>query len=391
MGMGVKVRVWGDYALFSRPEMKVERCSYDVITPSAARGILEAIYWHPGMKWCIDKIYVKKPVKFTSVRRNEVKSKVSASKVLEAYNGGMKPLYLSSKEEIVQRASLLLSDVEYVIEAHFEMTEKANETDNPGKFKDIIMRRLKRGACYSMPYFGCREFPANFELCNEEEIHTAYDDVEEKDFGFMLYDIDYSDEENLSPMFFRAIMKAQLRGFEGEAASVYFGVFDEMILQQKKDFSFQGRNKRPPLDNMNAMLSFVYTLLTNTIASSLECVGLDPYVGYLHTERPGRVSLALDMIEELRAVLADRFVLSLVNKKIVNGKNFTKKENGAVLMDDELRKKLLVEWQKKKKETITHPFLKEKVEWGMVPYVQAMLLARYLRGDLDSYPVFLWK
>lgn len=185
--------------------------------------------------------------------------------------------------------------------------------------------------------------------------------------------------------------KAQLRGFEGEAASVYFGVFDEMILQQKKDFSFQGRNKRPPLDNMNAMLSFVYTLLTNTIASSLECVGLDPYVGYLHTERPGRVSLALDLIEELRAVLADRFVLSLVNKKIVSGKNFTKKENGAVLMDDEIRKKLLVEWQKKKKETITHPFLKEKVEWGIVPYVQAMLLARYLRGDLDSYPVFLWK
>ena len=185
--------------------------------------------------------------------------------------------------------------------------------------------------------------------------------------------------------------KAQLRGFEGEAASVYFGVFDEMILQQKKDFSFQGRNKRPPLDNVNAMLSFVYTLLTNTIASSLECVGLDPYVGYLHTERLGRVSLALDMIEELRAVLADRFVLSLVNKKIVSEKNFTKKENGAVLMDDEIRKKLLVEWQKKKKETITHPFLKEKVEWGMVPYVQAMLLARYLRGDLDGYPVFLWK
>ena len=188
-----------------------------------------------------------------------------------------------------------------------------------------------------------------------------------------------------------SISREQLRGYEGEAASIYFGVFDELILQQKKDFSFQGRNKRPPLDNMNAMLSFVYTLLTNTIASSLECVGLDPYVGYLHTERPGRVSLALDMIEELRAVLADRFVLSLVNKKIVNGKNFTKKENGAVLMDDELRKKLLVEWQKKKKETITHPFLKEKVEWGMVPYVQAMLLARYLRGDLDSYPVFLWK
>ena len=185
--------------------------------------------------------------------------------------------------------------------------------------------------------------------------------------------------------------KEQLRGFEGEAASVYFGVFDEMILQQKKDFVFHGRSKRPPMDNMNAMLSFVYTLLTNMIASALECVGLDPYVGYLHTERPGRVSLALDMIEELRAVLADRFVLTLVNKKIVSGKNFTQKENGAVIMDDELRRRLLTEWQNKKKETITHPFLKEKVEWGMVPYVQAMLLARYLRGDLDSYPVFLWK
>lgn len=185
--------------------------------------------------------------------------------------------------------------------------------------------------------------------------------------------------------------KEQLRGFEGEAASVYFGVFDELILQQKREFYFHGRSKRPPQDNMNAMMSFVYTLLTNNITSALECVGLDPYVGYLHTERPGRVSLALDLIEELRAVLADRFVLSLVNKRIVNGKNFTQKENGAVLMTDELRKKLLTEWQSKKKETITHPYLNEKVEWGMVPYVQAMLLARYLRGDLDSYPVFLWK
>ena len=185
--------------------------------------------------------------------------------------------------------------------------------------------------------------------------------------------------------------KEQLRGYEGEAASVYFGVLDELILQQKKDFTFQGRNKRPPLDNMNAMLSFVYTLLTNTITSALECVGLDPYVGYLHTDRPGRASLSLDLIEELRSVLADRFVLSLVNKKIVSGKNFKKKENGAVLMDDELRKCLLTEWQKKKKETITHPYLKEKVEGGMVPYVQAMLLARYLRGDLDGYPAFLWK
>lgn len=185
--------------------------------------------------------------------------------------------------------------------------------------------------------------------------------------------------------------KEQLRGYEGEAASIYFGVFDQMILQQKKDFAFHGRNKRPPLDPVNALLSFVYTLLTNTITSALETVGLDPYVGYLHTDRPGRASLSLDLIEELRAVLADRFVLSLINKKMVSGKNFSRKENGAVLMDEEVRKRVLTEWQNKKKEVITHPFLKEKVEWGMVPYVQAMLLARYLRGDLDGYPVFLWK
>lgn len=197
-------------------------------------------------------------------------------------------------------------------------------------------------------------------------------------------------KENLK-LIQNAETKEQLRGYEGESASIYFGVFDELILQQKKDFKFNGRNKRPPQDNVNAMLSFVYTLLTNQIASALECVGLDPYVGYLHTDRPGRVSLALDMIEEFRAVYADRFVLSLINKKIVNSKNFSRKENGAVLMDDDLRKKILIEWQERKKEVITHPFLKEKVEWGMVPYVQAMLLARYLRGDLDGYPVFLWK
>ena len=185
--------------------------------------------------------------------------------------------------------------------------------------------------------------------------------------------------------------KDRLRGFEGGAASVYFGVFDELILQQKKDFSFSGRNKRPPTDYVNAMLSFVYTLLTNNIAAALETVGLDPYVGVLHTERPGRVSLALDLIEELRPVLADRFVLSLINKKIVQRGDFLKKENGAVLMKVEARKRFLTEWQNRKKEMLTHPYLQEKIEWGMVPYVQAMLLARYLRGDLEAYPPFLWK
>lgn len=183
----------------------------------------------------------------------------------------------------------------------------------------------------------------------------------------------------------------QLRGYEGEAASVYFGVLDELILQQKKEFIFNGRNKRPPMDNVNAMLSFAYTLLTNMVASALESVGLDPYVGFMHTDRPGRVSLALDLVEELRAVFADRFVLTLINRKMLSGKDFTRKEDGAVIMNDKARKMFLSEWQNKKKEMITHPYLKEKVEWGMVPFVQSMLLVRHLRGDLDAYPPFFWK
>ena len=183
----------------------------------------------------------------------------------------------------------------------------------------------------------------------------------------------------------------RLRGLEGEAASTYFRAFDELILQQKKDFIFQGRNKRPPMDNVNALLSFVYTLLANSMASALEAVGLDPYVGFMHTDRPGRCSLALDMMEELRSSFADRFVLTLINKKIVTGKQFKKSENGAVILKEDARKVVLIEWQKRKKEEIVHPFLEEKVEWGLVPFVQAMLLARYLRGDLEEYPPFLWK
>lgn len=182
-----------------------------------------------------------------------------------------------------------------------------------------------------------------------------------------------------------------LRGFEGQAASRYNLVFDDMILQQKKDFYFYGRNRRPPLDNVNAMLSFAYTLLTNDMTSALESVGLDAYVGFLHRDRPGRASLALDMIEELRGVYADRFVLTLINKKIVSSKGFEKKENGAVIMNDETRKIFINAWQEKKQQQIQHPYLGEKISWGLVPYTQALLLARYLRGDLDEYPPFLWK
>lgn len=183
----------------------------------------------------------------------------------------------------------------------------------------------------------------------------------------------------------------QIMGIEGESATVYFSVFDDLILQQKENFYFRGRNKRPPLDNVNAMLSFAYTLLAGMCASALETVGLDPYVGFLHKDRPGRVSLALDLMEEFRSIFADRFVLSLINKRIINSAGFTKKENGAVIMDDDTRKVFLSNWQKKKQEVIKHPFLEEKVEWGMVPFVQAMLLARYIRGDLDEYPPFFYK
>jgi len=183
----------------------------------------------------------------------------------------------------------------------------------------------------------------------------------------------------------------QLRGIEGNAASMYFGELNGLILQQKEDFFFTVRNKRPPTDNVNAMLSFVYTLLAGDCASALETVGLDAYVGFLHRDRPGRASLALDLMEELRGVVADRFVLSLINKKVVNGKGFVKRENGAVIMKDDMRKSVLSAWQERKREQMTHPFLEEKVEWGLVPFVQAMLLARHLRGDLDEYPPLLWK
>jgi len=183
----------------------------------------------------------------------------------------------------------------------------------------------------------------------------------------------------------------QLRGIEGEAASVYFSVLDDLILQQKEDFFFNNRNKRPPLDNVNALLSFSYSLLANECASALQGVGLDPYVGFLHRDRPGRISLALDLMEELRSVFADRFVITLINKRIVQGSGFTKKENGVVIMNDDTKKTVLSNWQTKKQELITHPFIKEKIEWGLVPHVQALLLARYIRGDLDQYPPFLWK
>ncbi|MGD7006792.1 type I-C CRISPR-associated endonuclease Cas1c [Metabacillus sp. 84] len=183
----------------------------------------------------------------------------------------------------------------------------------------------------------------------------------------------------------------RLRGLEGQAALAYNRLFDQLILQQKEDFFFLHRTRRPPLDNVNAMLSFAYTLLANEVASALEGVGLDSYVGFLHRDRPGRISLALDVMEELRGIFADRFVLSVINKKVIQASDFIQKENGAVIMTDDGRKRFLAAWQSKKQEKITHPYLGEKIAWGLVPHAQVLLLARYLRGDLDEYPPFFWK
>ena len=182
-----------------------------------------------------------------------------------------------------------------------------------------------------------------------------------------------------------------LRGEEGAGAKVYFDVFDDMILQNKADFFFHERSRRPPLDHVNALLSFAYSLLGSDCAAALESVGLDAYVGFLHRDRPGRTSLALDLVEELRPCFADRFVLSLINNRIIAAADFVRTDSGAVLLTDAGRKKFLRAWQERKRDTITHPYLEEKIAWGLVPYVQALLLARYLRDDLDAYPPFLWK
>ena len=200
-----------------------------------------------------------------------------------------------------------------------------------------------------------------------------------------------SDIRQMLPQILAAADPDTLRGLEGVAATAYFGVFDHMLLNRKEEFFFHGRNRRPPLDRVNAMLSFAYSLLAHDCASALESVGLDSYVGFLHQDRPGRQSLALDLMEELRACMADRFVLTLVNNRMIRPEDFQVQDSGAVLLTDDGRQKFLRTWQERKRDTLTHPYLGEKLSWSMIPYVQALLLARCLRGDLDGYPPFLWK
>jgi CRISPR-associated protein Cas1 len=182
-----------------------------------------------------------------------------------------------------------------------------------------------------------------------------------------------------------------LRGIEGDSAHIYFSVFDHLIVAQKDTFRFDERNRRPPLDNVNCLLSFIYTLLMHDVRSALETVGLDPAVGFLHRDRPGRPGLALDLMEEFRPFIGDRLALSLINLQQVQERSFKKMESGAVVMNDDDRKTVLVAYQERKQEEILHPFLDEKVTLGMLSHVQAMLMARYLRGDMDGYPPFIWK
>ena len=204
----IRVEVKGEFACFSRPEFKAERVSYDVITPSAARGLIESVFWHPGMHYVVDKIYLLSEIAFANIKRNEVASKISASNVQKVINNGKGALYLATPLDIQQRATMLLKNVHYIIEAHFKMTEKANATDNTGKFQEMLKRRLRKGQNYHQPYLGCREFPAQVSLF-EGDVNTlklAYAD-EDKDLGFMLYDMDYSDPGNPQPMFFRAVLR----------------------------------------------------------------------------------------------------------------------------------------------------------------------------------------
>lgn len=197
--------------------------------------------------------------------------------------------------------------------------------------------------------------------------------------------------KGLLPQVLEASSAGILRGLEGAGAKAYFDVFDHRILRDKEQFFFHGRERRPPMDNVNALLSFAYSLLAGDCASASESAGLDAYVGFLHRDRPGRRSLALDLMEELRPCFADRFVLALINNRQISPKDFETQESGAVRMTDDARRRFLKAWQERKQETVTHPYLQEKLPWGSVPYIQALLLARYIRGDLDAYPPFLWK
>lgn len=214
--------------------------------------------------------------------------------------------------------------------------------------------------------------------------HSEKIDVDKVKDAIVILNRNIEKIENISDL-------EKLRGIEGDSAEIYFSVFDELITSQKEDFKFDKRNRRPPLDNINAMLSYAYTLLYHDMISVLECVGLDPAVGFMHRDRPGRLSLALDLMEEFRSFFADRIVLSLINRNEITKNDFEITASGAVLMLDETKKKLINAYQKKKETIITHPFVEKKMHLAILFHTQARLLARYVRGDIDGYPVYIWK
>lgn len=207
MGYGIAIRVQGDYALFTRPEMKVERVSYDVITPSAARGLIEAVYWKPAIRWVIDKIHVLKEIQFTNIRKNEVSEKASVDNAIQVMKGGNKLLYIAATEARQQRASMVLRDVDYVIEAYFELTDKAGPEDTQEKHYNMILRRLRNGQHFHAPCLGTREFPAKVTLIEDTDSIPKSPITGRHDLGYMLYDLDFSNPRDIQPMFFRAVME----------------------------------------------------------------------------------------------------------------------------------------------------------------------------------------
>ena len=275
---------------------------------------------------------------------------------------------------LMSRSGRFLAEVVGEVRGNVMLRKEQYRTSDDESASALIARNMILGKVYNCRWVlerATRDYPDRIDIAKLKNTSAFLQDT----------------IENL----YESCELEQIRGLEGNAASRYFAAFDDLILKNKGTFFFRNRNKRPPLDNVNALLSFAYILLANMTAAALSTVGLDPYVGFLHRDRPGRISLALDLMEELRPVIADRFVLTLINRQVVSEKDFIQKENGAVLLTDDARKNVISAWQAKKQEKIKHPFLDEKVEWGLVPYVQAMLLARFLRGDLDEYPPFMWK
>ncbi len=258
-------------------------------------------------------------------------------------------------------------------------------------YGNILLRREQYRFCDDSRGFDAAKSMISAKISNSAAVinRTMRDHSERIDTN--KFEKAFRTQQNGKVMAYNSQTPDELRGIEGECAQRYFDVFDDMILQQKEDFFFKVRSRRPPMDRTNAMLSFSYSILTSMCVSALETVGLDPYAGFFHTDRPGRCSLALDLVEEFRAPFADRFVLTMINKKILKENDFITKENGSILLTDDGRKTFLSQWQLKKHEIIMHPVIGEKVEWGLLPYLQAMLLAKYVRQDIDCYPPFLWK